>query len=137
MNWFSTRASRKVQEQNDRLLLENARLVKSNGELDKALAEEIDAVATQLEIRCEEHRREHERQERRIYVLGEENKAMFQAATNAQSALVDKQHELDRALAEVKELHGQLSQMDVENLRLGGLLATAEEQIAGLKLGVA
>jgi chromosome segregation ATPase len=52
--------------------------------------------------------REHERQQRRIHALDEENKALRQAAANAEKAAQQLQARLDAALAEIKRLDKQL-----------------------------
>lgn len=78
--------------------------------------------------------REH-MQQRIDALVDEKHRLRIQADAHTR-ALRMKQAELDKALAECKLLHRQLSELDAENLSLNGELSTAREEIAGLKLAV-
>jgi len=91
------------------------------------LETEAQQTAIATKAMAETARREAERQQRRINALVEERQALRTAFTN-------KQREVDLALAEIKRLDAALVQADAANLQLHGELATAYEQIAGLKL---
>jgi chromosome segregation ATPase len=68
-------------------------------------------------------KREHERQQKRIHALDEENKALRQAAVNAEKKLA-------LAQAEVKKLDGEAVQLAAELLEATGRLHDAEERLA-------
>lgn len=91
-------------EDNKWLRLDNVRLQREADEIAQATAAMRDA-----------HRREHERQERRIAAMVEEKEALRQVAANAEhavaglrTALANKQREVDNALTEIKRLDKQL-----------------------------
>lgn len=107
------------------------------------LEEENEAFVASVREMREHHRREHERQQNHIASLNAvvreqeaqlDTKDAFIRALNR--AYDRKQVEVDNALAECKRLHGLLSSADAENLQTQGELATAREEIAGLKLAV-
>jgi multidrug resistance efflux pump len=93
----------------------------------QAKLDALDIEATQTAIATTAMReaaaREHERQQRRIHALTEENAALRQAAVNAET-------KLDAAQAEVKKLDGENVQLAAELLETSGRLRDAEEQLA-------
>lgn len=97
------------------------------------------ATKTMADAHHNEHLRMQERIARHLTVKADLYRQIDEAAAAVRGLIQErdgKQAELDRALAEVKSLHATLAEVDRENLRLGGLLATAQEQIAGYRLGV-
>ena len=117
MSWFSTRTElhtriRELEEENTAITQAAERLHKSYKDERADLLRRIDNLVD------DKHR---------LRIKGE-------ALTRA---LRVKQREVDNALDECKRLHRVLSGLDVENLRLNGELATAEERLAGYEKAAA
>jgi chromosome segregation ATPase len=124
VSWFSTRNElhtriRELEEENTAITQAAEKLHKSYKDERADLLRRIDNLVD------DKHKLRIERDDD------------YNELLETRKAVKAKQAELDKAMAEVKRLDGKLVQVDCENLRLNGELATAEERLAGYEKAAA